>query len=529
MNKIFAGLLLCSLPLAVGAQETFDALQMSQTELRGTSRFQSMAGAFGALGGDISTLTQNPGGIGVYRNSDANITLSLDFNGSKTPLYKDNDTRFNVNSVGYVGTIKTHSETMPYFNIGISYNRLMDFHRHYRGGITGNIKNSVTNHIAAYTGNYTEGDLLATNDYNPYYESSAPWSSILSYNSYLMNYNNGAWQGLLGDGTTGNAEYEVDQKGHADEYNVSFGGNVNEFLFWGATVGVTDLDYDSYMYYGESLSKAYIYNHTKDDGTIELGSADLGYTNYLNTSGTGYNFKLGVILKPVSQLRLGFAFHTPTYYDLKDLYKTYASAGFKQADGVLYEVENSTGSGDYFDEVRYDIRTPWRFIGSIAGVIGRQGLISFDYEYVGNSTIRVCDDGGREYIETTGNIKNSLQASHIFRLGGEYRLTPNWSLRAGYSYQSSPVKSEVKDNQMNIATVSVNPAYEFNNDVQYVTCGVGYHYKDFYFDAAYVHKNRSSDYHAFSPMVGYGNYDAGVYQEVKDNDNRVSMTFGFRF
>ena len=51
-KKVFA-LLLCGLPMIINAQDAFDVLQMSQTELRGTSRFQSMAGAFGALGGDL--------------------------------------------------------------------------------------------------------------------------------------------------------------------------------------------------------------------------------------------------------------------------------------------------------------------------------------------------------------------------------------------------------------------------------------------------------------------------------------------
>ena len=88
MKKIVFALLLCGLPLFLNAQDAFDVLQMSQTELRGSSRFQSMAGAFGALGGDISTLTQNPAGIGVYRNSDIGITLSLDFNSTEAGVDK---------------------------------------------------------------------------------------------------------------------------------------------------------------------------------------------------------------------------------------------------------------------------------------------------------------------------------------------------------------------------------------------------------------------------------------------------------
>ena len=133
-KKVFA-LLLCGLPLLMNAQDAFDVLQMSQNELRGTSRFQSMAGAFGALGGDLSVLTQNPGGIGVYRNSDVGITFSLDFNSTKSGIDKTNETKFNVNNVGYIGAIRLDSETVPNLNFGFTYNRLQSFNRHYFGGV----------------------------------------------------------------------------------------------------------------------------------------------------------------------------------------------------------------------------------------------------------------------------------------------------------------------------------------------------------------------------------------------------------
>lgn len=32
--------------------------------------------------------------------------------------------------------------------------------------------------------------------------------------------------------------------------------------------------------------------------------------------GNGVNFKMGVILRPIDNIRLGFAFHTPTYYTM---------------------------------------------------------------------------------------------------------------------------------------------------------------------------------------------------------------------
>ena len=62
-----------------------------------------MAGAFGALGGDITTLGQNPAGIGVYRNSD--IAATIDFSNQVSTVntagnnYSDSKFKFSCISV----------------------------------------------------------------------------------------------------------------------------------------------------------------------------------------------------------------------------------------------------------------------------------------------------------------------------------------------------------------------------------------------------------------------------------------------
>ena len=83
---------------------------LSQTELRGTARFMSMGGAFTALGGDLSTLTQNPAGIGVYRRSEIGATLDIsprkitsETNSTKESMSK---TKVYCNNFGYVGTAR---------------------------------------------------------------------------------------------------------------------------------------------------------------------------------------------------------------------------------------------------------------------------------------------------------------------------------------------------------------------------------------------------------------------------------------
>ena len=540
-KKVFA-LLLCGLPLMINAQDAFDVLQMSQTELRGTSRFQSMAGAFGALGGDLSTLTQNPAGIGVYRNSDLGITLSLDFNSTKAGVTTLNETKFNVNNVGYVGAIRLDSESVPNLNFGLTYNRLQSFNRHYTGGVA-NIPTSMSNYIADGFVNmrgYKEADLYWDDDFNPYFDGYAPWAAITTYDmptntgGYvgIINANGDYMQGLLGQGTTGNAYYEVDERGHADEYNIAFGGNIANKVYFGLDFGILDLDYRSFQAYEEELTNPYIMADDIDllysDITNENTRADWGLYNYLHTEGTGVNFKLGLIWRPTQALRIGAAFHTPTYYDMRDTY--YVSAKFNgyQDGEMLYSA--SKGSNDGYDySSTYTIKTPWHFMGSVAGVIGTTGIVSVDYEYVANETMRIGEDRGNDYPDVTYNVKQYFKPSHIIRIGGEYRLNPNWSLRAGYSYKTTQVKKGVDNYVEMITTVGTNPTYQYDNTVQNITCGVGYRYKSFYTDLAYVHKMRNSVYNAFSPINDNLGYEPNVSADVTDHNNRISLTLGMRF
>ena len=546
-KKVFA-FLLCGLPLLMSAQDAFDVLQMSQTDLRGTSRFPSMAGAFTALGGDLSTLSQNPAGIGVYRNSDLGITLGLDFNSSKAGMNTLNETKFNVNNVGYVGAIRLDSESLPNLNFGFTYNRIKSFNRRYVGGVA-NIETSMSNYIAEGfvnrnpSGPYTDADLYWTDNFNPYFDGYAPWAAVTTFDmptwtdGYvgIINAYGEKMIGLYEEGiTNGFANYEVEERGHADEYNIAFGGNISNKLYFGLDFGILDLDYRSFQAYEESLTNAYIMADDNDLFMSELTDvntkADWGLYNYLHSEGTGVNFKFGLIWKPTQALRIGAAFHTPTYYDMRDTYYVGASLKAYQDGNQLYSAEKGSNEG-YDYSSNYTIKTPWRFTGGLAGVIGTSGIISLDYEYVANETMRIGNDRGDDYPDVTYNVKTYFKPSHIIRVGGEYRVDPNWSLRAGYSFKTKQVESGVdKYDYKNIATVGTNPAYQYDNTVQHITCGVGYHYKSFYADMAYVHQIRESVYNAFSPYDDE-NYDyiPNVSADVKDNNNRISLTLGMRF
>ena len=130
MKKIYIlTTVLCSISLMIYGQGETDALRFSQLDMRGTARYMSMAGAFGALGGDITTLSQNPAGIGVYRSSEIVTTFGFD-NFSNNVLasggkVNSSDFRFAFNNIGAIGTINTGNNSgLVNFNFGFAYNRL---------------------------------------------------------------------------------------------------------------------------------------------------------------------------------------------------------------------------------------------------------------------------------------------------------------------------------------------------------------------------------------------------------------------
>ena len=61
---------------AAQSQEINDAMRYAQDNLNGTARFRAMGGAFGALGGDLSSLNINPAGSAVFANNQVALTLS---------------------------------------------------------------------------------------------------------------------------------------------------------------------------------------------------------------------------------------------------------------------------------------------------------------------------------------------------------------------------------------------------------------------------------------------------------------------
>ena len=77
MKKIcFAAFALMSV-LSAAAQDTYESARLLGSDLNGTARYVGMGGAMDALGADISTISTNPAGIGLFRHSHFSLSMGL--------------------------------------------------------------------------------------------------------------------------------------------------------------------------------------------------------------------------------------------------------------------------------------------------------------------------------------------------------------------------------------------------------------------------------------------------------------------
>ncbi|GET29365.1 hemin receptor [Prolixibacter sp. SD074] len=460
---------LLALTLYASAQYVDQALVLSQQSYGVTARSKAMGSAFGALGGDFSSLSINPAGIAVYRANEFSFTPDV-FHYNRTEATNqgitadDSKYNFNIANIGYVGIYHpgdTESGLVS-VNFGLGFNRLRNFHQNSLSEAM-NSPYSRMDAFAQNTNGINYNDLVTTDSYDPYY-NGIPWESKMAWENYLIDVANpGAgdnqYNSILYQGETVNQHYAIQREGYINEYVFSLGANFSNKFYIGATVGIDDLYYRERSTYGE------------DGGSNGFGNFD--YYNYLRTTGVGFNLKFGMIYRPIPQLRLGAAIHTPTFFNLKENYHSWISSNLDANVGAgAGSHREETPYGDY----KYDLETPLRAIGSIAYQFGKKGLLSVDYEYVNYNNIKLRHGSdGYDFYSENQDINNYYQSIGNIRVGGEYRVTPAVSLRGGYEYYGSPYKS------------TVDGVSQPNSNYQHVTYngGLGFRFGNANLDIAY--------------------------------------------
>jgi hypothetical protein len=288
----------------------------------------------------------------------------------------------------------------------------------------------------------------------------------------------------------------VRERGGISEFLMSFGGNYEEKLMLGATVGLP------YVRYVREKS----IQETDQSGNPDNDFDYFTYNERLRTTGVGINAKLGFIYKPIDYFRIGGAFHTPTYYGLHDLTETGVNANTENFGGYT-----SVQAQDR--EYDYTLTTPWRAVASATALFGKYGFVTFDYEYVDYASSRFRLDGGdRDYERSINDgIKDSYRGASNLRAGLELRFD-FLSLRGGVGYYGDPYKKSM-DNYVN------GERWDFSG-------GIGFRFNHTFLDLGFIHHQYKNTDQAY--VVPYNNYISPTAQLKTNQDNAV-VTVGWKF
>ncbi|WP_118196747.1 OmpP1/FadL family transporter [Albibacterium indicum] len=511
MNKKITSFLLSALCM-IGisqAQYVEDGLLFSQPELGSTARFKAMGNANTSLGGDLSSITSNPAGLGFFNTSDAGLSFDYLNMQSKSSYYGTSTTgskeKFSLSQAGAVFHMPVRSRVSRNtgwlnFNIGIGYAKTNDF-------------NSTIDFIGENnTSSYTNFLAEAANDasYDPVF---GDWG----FKSYLLDFHEG--QGFYypaASESVTNSQGNLDKRtGNQFQTNIAFGANYSNKFYVGASIGIAGFSYTKDRRFDEigfmkDENEIRAINPNSDFLDPSHEAYDFVYADYelsssgiQKTNGTGFNGTLGVIYKPDNMFQIGFSATSPTWYTVTDDYSMYFDSWMVDPETNEAFFEYASNEELYYDE--YKLRTPYRLNAGVSALF-TEGLISADVEYIDYASMRVTTDYADVNAASDEDINNLYQSAVNFRLGGEYRLAPDFLLRAGYNYRGNPYKEGLA------------------STAQTISGGLGYRINNTYIDLTYLNHRYDMEYTPYQ-SIDYPPNTASI----ENSRNNVFLTVGFKF
>ena len=515
--------------------------QMSQPQVWGTARSMALGGAFTSLGADLASMSINPAGLGMYRHNEIVLTPMMTFQSSDTkgtiPYAKNGKNRFAMANFGVALNAYEGTGTLTSFTVGIGLNRIADFNSRtsyktdspYGGG------NSLAPTIADVFGQQlgqagifpNSNGQLGYDRINPYF-----WPAALGYNGYMISsfYDPETKENYYSPdciGSNASVLHYLDavDSGSINEFTLSAGANLNNIVYIGATIGIQSVHKATGIYYGED----YRYDGAAVDSAGGMLETQLDYADLYQRSvldGSGVNFKVGVIVRPIQSLRIGAAFHTPTYYSLeRSYYGTVASQLYNNASGNAEINNDGTPYQDDMGSDSWCFTSPARLLLGVSYAFGQFGLVTVDYERDWYNGIRVKNtpDGFDIYPEDyKAEFKHAFQGTNTIRAGVELKPLPVVALRIGAGYTDSMLKSRTSQYDLPLS-------YE----TRYITAGAGFNLsRSVSLDLAYQYvTDKMSDYRLFyslDAVTGDFMTDSGLFRTESTRHN-VALSLAFHF
>lgn len=480
-----------ALPAISYAQQATDIIRYTQQELTGTARTLGVSNSMGALGGDYGAIHQNPASLGIYRKSEfifspgfyrINSESRVD-DATSPSMYNDGSSHLALDNIGMVFASKLNATSTNTFNVAVGFNRTSKFNRTF--GFTGETLGSIGTRFAELANgkelseldNFREGlafdaDVIVLID-----EQSLEYFSDFTDEDLVMK---------NGEYLSSGGEYELD---------LSFASNIDQKLSIGVKLGVPIVSYEEEILYTET-----------DDREISPYFKQLEYDQYLNTTGTGFNATVGLIYSPVFPLRLGLSFQSPTWYSMEDNFDSRVYFDYVYDPDFFSShppAEEFSPEGSF----NYNLNTPWAVRGQAGYIVGKNGFLSAEVEYLDYSSASFGYESGFERAERAINqdIRDQFDEVINVKVGGEYAYE-KFRARLGTAYYQSPLKS---DNTFSTS----------------YTGGLGFRDDNFFLDLTY---RWSQDDYTYSPYDRSSPTDAKTTVDVDQSIHHLLLTIGFK-
>jgi long-subunit fatty acid transport protein len=474
------------------AQEmtTTDALRYAVENMNGTARFRGMSGAFGAVGGDLSSININPAGSLFFNNnfasasiSNYNINNNTNYFGTKN---KENYSTLDLNQIGAVLVFNDNSGSSDWnkISVALNYENTNNFdNRLFTSGI--NPYNSISQYFV------NQANFVANTQFNDYqYE--------MAYETYIINPHPTTPNQFVSNVSPGGNYYQ-DFYSTSNGYNGKITANVassyKNKLFLGLNLNAHFTDY-------VVTTSLYENNNNPLNPNTQPTISNIVFDNQLSTYGSGFSFNLGAIYKVTDSFRLGASYESPTWYNLndelvQDLY-TYDNVNVPSGDESRY-----FGS-PIFIFPTYRLRTPSKLTGSAAYIFNKKGLISIDVATKDYSNVQFKNTNQNNFSDLNSQMSSEMKNAYEIRIGGEYKIK-QWSIRGGYRFEETPY---VVDTAM--------------GDLTGYSAGLGYNFGENRLDLSYSNTHRNYNQN----LISSGMTDPTRIRNVQDN---ITLTYSINF
>lgn len=250
----------------------------------GTTKYNSMAGSMGALGGDLSSISSNPAGVGVFITGDLSATLSVQNNKNNSTLFgKSFESSYSKTNLGQIGAVVSfntdNSSPWKFVNLAFNYS-----------------SKNIDDYVRTPEANAIKEAISYTNS------SNATVNDNLLYNGHA---------------------YE--RTGTMSNMTIAVGGNYEYKLYLGGSVNIKNIDLQQSDFFQLKLQNL-----------GETAYYDKQYTPYSEV-GNGISASFGVIGKVSNNFRLGAALETPTIWTIQRAYTEY---GLNNSNAWVSDVFN---------------------------------------------------------------------------------------------------------------------------------------------------------------------------------------------